>query len=147
MNIQELYEDPALEGALGGFEPFAKAHGLSRKQAEKELQSVLSYTLHKPRRKRFPTLPTMVYGRDEQWQLDLVDMQKLSKWNKGTKYMLTVIDVFSKAAWAEPIKNKGAKEMVSALERIKKRLHPRRPLRVKTDKGFCILQRGRASLV
>ena len=135
MNVQELYEDPALEGALGGVEPFAKAHGLSRKQAEKELQSVFSYTLHKPRRKRFPTLPTMVYGRDEQWQLDLVDMQKLSKWNKGMKYLLTVIDVFSKAAWAEPIKNKGAKEMVSALERIKKRLHPRRPLRVQTDKG------------
>ena len=135
MNVQELYEDPALEGALGGVEPFAKAHGLSRKQAEKELQSVLSYTLHKPRRKRFPTLPTMVYGRDEQWQLDLVDMQKLSKWNKGMKYLLTVIDVFSKAAWAEPIKNKGAKEMVSALERIKKRLHPRRPLRVQTDRG------------
>ena len=83
---------------MGGVEPFAKAHGLSRKQAEKELQSVLSYTLHKPRRKRFPTLPTMVYGRDEQWQLDLVDMQKLSKWNKGMKYLLTVIDVFSKAA-------------------------------------------------
>ena len=129
MNVQELYEDPALEGALGGVEPFAKAHGLSRKQAEKELQSVLSYTLHKPRRKRFPTLPTMVYGRDEQWQLDLVDMQKLSKWNKGMKYLLTVIDVFSKAAWAEPIKNKGAKEIV------KKRLSPRRPLRVQTDRG------------
>ena len=46
MNVQELYEDPALEGALGGVEPFAKAHGLSRQQAEKELQSVLSYTLH-----------------------------------------------------------------------------------------------------
>ena len=135
MNVQELYEDPALEGALGRVEPFAKAHGLSRKQAEKELQSVLSYTLHKPRRKRFPTLPTMVYGRDEQRQLDLVDMQKLSKWNKGMKYLFTVIDVFSKAAWAEPIDNKGATGMVSALERIKKRLQPRRPLRVQTDKG------------
>ena len=135
MNIEELSEDPALEGALGGVERFAKAHGLSHKQAEKELQSVLSYTLHKPRRKRFPTLPTMVYGRDEQWQLDLVEMQKLSKWNKGMKYLLTVIDVFSKATWAEPIKNKGAKEMVNALNRIKKRLSPRRPLRVQTDKA------------
>ena len=77
----------------------------------------------------------MVYGRDEQWQLDLVDMQKLSKWNKGMKYLLTVIDVFSKATWAEPIKNKGAKEMVNALNRIKKRLSPRRPLRVQMEKG------------
>ena len=135
MNDEELYEDPALEGVLGGVERFAKALSLSCKQAEKELQSVLSCTLHKPRQKRFPILPTMVYGRDEQWQLDLVDMQKLSKWNKGMKYLLTVIDVFSKATWAEPIKNKGAKEMVNALNRIKKRLSPRRPLRVQTEKG------------
>lgn len=62
-------------------------------------------------------------------------MQKLSRWNKGVKYLLTVIDVFSKAAWGEPIKNKGAKEMVNALNRIKKLLSPRRPLRVQTDKG------------
>ena len=62
-------------------------------------------------------------------------MQKLSKWNKGMKYLLTVIDVFSKATWTEPIKNKGAKEMVNALNRIKKRLSPRRPLRVQTEKS------------
>ena len=51
MNDEELYEDTALEGVLGGVEQFAKAHSLSCKQAEKELQFVLSCTLHKPRRK------------------------------------------------------------------------------------------------
>ena len=129
------YEDPGEAGALGGVRPFARAQGLKDREAQKILSGVLSYTLHKPRRKRFPTLPTLVFGVDEQWQMDLVDMQKLSQWNKGVKYLLTVIDVLSKRAWAEPIKNKSGPEMVKALERIRKKLYPHRPLRVQTDDG------------
>ena len=129
------YEDPSQEGALGGVHPFAKAQGLKDKQAQKILSGVLSYTLHKPRRKRFATLPTLVFGVDEQWQMDLVDMQKLSQWNKGFKYLLTVIDVFSKRAWAEPIKSKSATHMVQALTQIQKKLSPHQPLRVQTDDG------------
>ena len=129
------YQDPRESGALGGVRPFARAHGLKDDKARELLAGVLSYTLHKPRRKRFATLPTLTFGIDEQWQMDLVDMQKFSRYNKGVKYLLTVIDVFSKRAWAEPIKNKSAKEMVSALERIEKKLYPHRPLRIQTDDG------------
>ena len=120
---------------MGGVRPFAKAQGLKDKQAQKILSGVLSYTLHKPRRKRFATLPTLVFGVDEQWQMDLVDMQKLSKWNQGFKYLLTVIDVFSKRAWAEPIKSKSAPDMVKALTQLQKKLAPHQPLRVQTDDG------------
>ena len=119
MSGQE-YEDPKQPGALGGLRPFARAHKLKDPEAQELLQQVLSYTLHKPVRKRFPTTPTLVFGPNEQWQMDLVDMQKLSKWNKGYKYLLTVIDVFSKVAWAEPIKSKSTKEIIPALERVKK---------------------------
>jgi len=129
------YEDPSEPGALGLVKPFAQSQGVKQCQAEKILSGVLSYTLHKPRRKHFPTLPTVVFGINDQWQMDLVDMQKYSKWNKGIKYLLTVIDVFSKKAWAEPIKNKTGPEMVKALERMKKTLAPNQPLRVQTDDG------------
>ena len=104
--MPRAYEDPQEPGVLGGVEPFAKAQKLKTSQAQRILQSVLSYTLHKPRRTRFPTSPTLVFDRDEQWQMDLVDMQKLSRWNKGNKYLLTVIDVLSKYAWVVPIKSK-----------------------------------------
>ena len=116
-------------------EPFAKAHKLKTPQAQQILQSVLSYTLHKPRRTRFPTTPTLVFDRDEQWQMDLVDMQKLSRWNKGNKYLLTVIDVLSKYAWAVPIKSKSSKEMIRGLEGIRRQASPRHPFRVQTDQG------------
>lgn len=131
---QRDYEDPSQPGALGGVRAFARAHKLKDPEAKRMLEQVLSYTLHKPVRKRFPTAPTLVFGRDEQWQMDLVDMQKLSKWNKGYKYMLTVIDVFSKVAWAEPLKTKSAKHMIEGLERLRKHF-PAAPLRIQTDKG------------
>ena len=73
MSLPRAYEDPQEPGALGGVQPFAQAHKLKTPQAQRILQSVLSYTLHKPRRTRFPTTPTLVFDRDEQWQMDLVD--------------------------------------------------------------------------
>ena len=135
MSLARAYEDPHEQGALGGVDPFAKAHKLKTPQAQQILQSVLSYTLHKPRRTRFPTTPTLVFDRDEQWQMDLVDMQKLSRWNKGNKYLLTVIDVLSKYAWAVPIKSKRSQDMIRGLESIYQQASPRRPLHVQTDQG------------
>ena len=86
-----------------------------------------------PRRTRFPTTPTLVLDRDEQWQMDLVDMQKLSRWKKGNKYLLTVIDVLSKYAWAVSTKSKRSQDEIRGLEGIRRQASPRRPLRVQTD--------------
>ena len=113
MSLPRAYEDPQEPGALGGVEPFAKGQKL--KTPQRILQSVLSYTLHKRRRTRFPTTPTMVFDRDEQWQMDLVDMQKLCRWNKADKYLLTVIDVLSKYTWAVPIKSKRSQDIIRGL--------------------------------
>ena len=133
--LSASYVDATEPGSLGGVAPFAKAHKLSLSQAQKELQQVLSYTLHKPRRRRFKTLPTLVFGINEQFVMDLVDLQKLAKYNKGYKYLLTVIDVLSKFAWVEPLKSKSATAMVEALQRLWTRLGDRVPQKVQTDTG------------
>ena len=44
------------------------------------------------------------------WGVDLADMQSLSKFNKGIKYLLCAIDLFGKYAWVIPLKDK--KELV-----------------------------------
>ena len=124
------YVDPSEPGSLGGVNAFAKAHKIPQAQAQQQLEQLLSYTLHKPRRRRFPTLPTKVFSINQQFVMDLVDFQKLAKYNKGYKYLLTVIDVFSKYAWVEPLKSKSATALVEALERLWTRLAPRR-----TDSG------------
>ena len=60
-------------------------------------------------------------------------MQAFSKYNKGVKYLLTVIDVFSKYGWIMPLKNKTGMEVASALEKIFKE---RKPEKLWVDKGL-----------
>ena len=129
------YTDPLEPGSLGGVQAYARATKQSKKEALQDLEPELSYTLHKPARRRFPTLPTKVFSIDEQFVMDLVDVQKLAKYNRGNKYLLTVIDVLSKYAWVIPLKNKGATAMVEALQKLWKTLGKRTPQSIQTDQG------------
>ena len=71
----------------------------------------------------------MVFKVDQQWVMDLMDVQKLAKWNKGHRYILPVVDVLSKYALPIPIKNKTGAVMVQALQTLWK------PQRVQSDDG------------
>ncbi|KAL9977088.1 hypothetical protein ACROYT_G014457 [Oculina patagonica] len=133
MGLTSQYENPASEGSLGGVQRFAQAQRIKPKDAQETLQKILSYTLHKPRRKKFPTLPVVVYAIDSQWCADLIEVQTLKRWNKGTRYLLTVIDVLSKHAWVQPMRDKTGKSVVLAFQKIFK--GGRQPQRLQTDAG------------
>ena len=66
----------------------------------------------------------MVSYTDQQWQADLVDMQTFEKENKGYRYILTVIDIFSRYAWALPIKSKRREDVRDAFKLIFKEAKP-----------------------
>ena len=131
--LSTTYVDPSELGSLGGVNAFAKAHKIPQRKAKQQLEQLLSYTLHKPRCRRFPTLPTKVFSINEQFVMDSVGLQKLAKYNKGYKYLLTLIDVLSKYAWVKPLKSKSGTALVEALERLWTRLGPREPQKVQTD--------------
>jgi IS30 family transposase len=81
------------------------------------------------------------------WECDLVDVQGLSKYNDGVKYLLTVIDVFSKFLHIILLKSKTGKAVTSAFQSIfkdHKYLKPmwRRSVWVRTDKGKEFLNRS-----
>jgi len=90
------------------------------------------YTLHKSLKKKIKRNKVISYGIDDVWQADLVDMSKLSRANKGFKFLLTVIDVLSKKAWAIPLKNKSANSVLEAFKNI---MSERKPDKIQTDKG------------
>ena len=75
-------------------------------------------SLHKPVRYHFKTNRVFAEGMDYQWQADLVDLGSVQKYNDGIRYLLTCIDVFSKYAWAIPLKNKTGTSLVSAFQTI-----------------------------
>lgn len=74
--------------------------------------------LHKPARKNFPRRRVIVKGLNDLIQADLVEMIPYAKFNKGFKYILVVINAFSKFVWAYPIKQKTAKDVVAAIEKV-----------------------------
>lgn len=132
------YEDPNSLGSLGGIANYAKHNNISLNKAKKELENNLAYTLHKPVRRRGKFRPVLVFDKDEQWVADLVEVQTLSKQNKGFKFLLTVIDAFSKFAWIEPLKRKTGPEVTKAFTTILKRAFKQgheTPIRLQTDKG------------
>jgi hypothetical protein len=79
------------------------------------------YSLHKPVRRKFKRNKTFSAGIDVNWQADLADMKSLKKQNKGMTYLLVCIDVFSRYAFVEPIRNKTPEIVGQALEAIMKR--------------------------
>ena len=132
--MDAIYYNPASTGGFSGVSNLAREAGVTNKRALEWLQYRDAYTLHKPQRKRFQRRRFIVAGIDSQWQIDLVDLQKLKKENEGERYLFTCIDVFSKFAWALPIKNKTGKATVAALKRIIA-TSGRKPKDIVMDKG------------
>ena len=78
----------------------------------------LANELHKPIIRKFKKRKVYSSFRDNIWGVDLADMQSLSKYNKGIKYLLCAIDLFSKYAWVVPIKDKKGVSIVNAFKKI-----------------------------
>ena len=75
----------------------------------------------------------LVFGIDEQWVVDVIEVGNLAKSNQGYRYLMTVVDVLSKYAWAEPIKSKTGKDVTAPFKKILKRSDGRTPCRIQTD--------------
>lgn len=90
--------------------------------------------LHRPARKNFKRRKVIMKGIDDTFQIDLVEMIPYAKENKGYKYMLTVIDTFSKYAWAEPVKTKSANDVTKAFLNVLNK-DKRIPKNVQSDNG------------
>ena len=93
----------------------------------------LADELHKPIIRIFKKRKVYSLFRDNIWGVDLADMQLLSKFNKGFRFLLCVIDIFSKYAWVIPIKDKKGISIVNAFQKILKE-SDRKPNKIWVDK-------------
>lgn len=91
--------------------------------------------LHKPSRKNFKRRRVIQKGLNNTWQIDLVEMIPYNQENKGYKYILTVIDIFSKYAYARGIKNKDASSIVKAMTDVFKKARYGYPKNIHSDQG------------
>ena len=127
--MERLYADAKKEGKFK----------ITRNKIKEWLMKQDAYTLHKPIRRHFRRNRVIVGGIDQQWQMDLADMQSLQKFNDGYRYLLVCIDVFSKYAWIVPLKNKTGPTLVDAFKIIL--ASGRKPEKIMTDQGTEFLNR------
>lgn len=100
------------------------------------LQKQRSYNLHKTRTLNFKRNPIVAHFIDEQWQADLLFLPDLARFNNGVQIVLVCIDVVSRFAWAEPMKNKTGSETSRAFNAIISREPKnRKPKKLQTDAG------------
>ena len=74
--------------------------------------------LHKAIIRNFKKITVYSRFRDNIWGADLADMQSISNFNKGFRFLLCVIDVFCKYAWDFPLKDKKGIGIVDAFQKI-----------------------------
>jgi len=136
--LSEIYYNPAHPASYSGPRKLynaAKADGkkLTMRQIRAWLRGQEAYTLHRKMIRKFPRRRVVVSGVDSQWDVDLMDMTNLSRYNDGVKFVLVAIDIFSRYAWLEKMKNKEGKSVVNAFTKIF--AQGRQPDKIRSDKG------------
>lgn len=132
--LDRIYFNPKHPASFGGVEKLYQAvkPKFTRKEVLAWLSGQDSFTLHRNVKRQFKRNPIQVFTLGEQFQADLNDMRHLANYNDQYKYILTVIDVFSRYAWALPLKDKTPEAVIRAFKLIFKESVP---LKIQTDKG------------
>ena len=94
-----------------------------------------TYTLHKPVRKTLPCNPYTVTIIDDVWEMDLADLSSLSKYNEKYRYLLKVIEIFSRYAWSVPLKDKTGTSIKAALKYL---FRDRKPITIQSIKVLSL---------
>lgn len=130
--LADIYFSTRHPASFGGVKKLKNATKQPSKIVKSWLTKQLAYSLNKQIRYKFPTRSYNTSGINELWQMDLMEMIPFARVNKGYKYILTCIDVFSRLARAIPLKNKTGVEVASAM---KKMLADVQPTYIQTDLG------------
>ena len=102
---------------------------------QKNIKIFINEIYSKPPKKYYVTNKTDVYHIDDIWSLDILDLKDYGpKNNGGYRYVLVIIDNFSKFGWTIPLKNKNAQTIKDSFENILIN-SKRKPNLIETDRG------------
>lgn len=139
--MKRIYTDPSHPASFSRPERLKKEvdregkYDISTREIKAFLESQDTYSINRPIHRRFKRNKIVVGGFRQQYDMDLCDMSKLRRYrgNRGTSYLLVVIDVFSRFAYVRPLKNKSGKVVSDALEDII--VEGGNPVRCRSDRG------------
>lgn len=138
--LKDIYHDASNPAGLGGVrqlyrEARKRNKNITLRDVKEFLQQSRTYTLHKSTRKRFPRRKILAPKPRVIMTCDLGDFSALQKHNKGVKYILFCLDVFSRYLQVAPLTSKSGQNTVSALRSILESEESKGVSRLFTDLG------------
>ena len=140
--LKTMYNNVSGPGSFQGVNKLYRAvkddgvYRITQSQIQDWLSTNKTYTMHKAVKKVKKRTKVKVAGVDDQFDADLaiLDTEVLVKANDGFKFLLVMIDVFSRYLWVKPLKDKSAENVIRAFDDIFKK-SKRIPRRLRTDRG------------
>lgn len=137
--LSSIYENPKAAASFGSpYRLYQAAKERDRQLTLKDVHKWLStrdaYTKHRETKIRFPRRKILCRSINYLWQADLVDYEPIADVNSGTRYLMTVIDCFSRYAVAVPMKNKDMRTSTQAFLKVM-RATKSKPKKLQTDRG------------
>ena len=137
-----IAKNPKYDGYQGGlasmvykfFDKNTKGSAVTLANKSIPQNKQLAEELYKPIIRKFNKSEVYSAFKDNIWAADLADMQLISKFNKEFRFLLCVIDIYSKCAWVVPLKDKKGVSIVNAFQSILKKSN-RKPNKIWVDKG------------
>jgi len=116
--LKKVYYNPNSLGSFGGIDRLYSQvkDKYKRRDVIEFLQNSDTYTLHKPKYKRFKRVNITAKAPMEILQMDLCDMQSYAIYNDNIKYLLIIIDVYSRYLWVKMLTNKMCKYVTDIVE-------------------------------
>ena len=103
--------------------------------SQKNIKIFINKIYSKPPKKYYATNKTDVYHIDDTWSLDILDLKDYGpENNRNYRYVLVIIDNFSKFGWTVPLKNKSAQTIKDSFEKISIS-SKRKPGLIESDRG------------
>lgn len=131
MNLSQLYSDLSFPGSFSGADKFyrevKKIHpSITRSEIQKYLKSNESYTSHRKVTRPKYFRRTYASRKNDIWQIDLLDYQKYKSENNNYRYVLCMIDVYTRVLRVKPLYFKTAQSVVKAMSLLLLTLRPKR---------------------
>ncbi len=137
--LNKIYTDPKHAGSFSGPEKLYQAVKKEGKfriglvRIRKWLQANDTYTFNRDIHRKFRRNEVVTAGFDNLWDCDLFSMDAYTKQNDGYRYVLLMIDIFSRYTWVRPLKTKFATEVIAGVKSIFE--EGRKPEYLRSDKG------------
>ena len=119
--LHQLYYNPKHSAAFSSASKlwqYVRLHGrnITKKQLYEWLSKQDVYTSHHPIIHCFARRRVVTRGLNDVWDVDLMDMSNLAKYNDGVHFIAIFIDIFSRYLYVEPMKNKTTKGTLTAIK-------------------------------